>query len=64
MLPSILLIPRPFIDFMTALEPCAAAGDFLVVIVEEGGRLDRRRRECCLESGFFGGEKATMTFSK
>jgi hypothetical protein len=64
MLPSILLIPRPFMDFMTALEPRATAGDLLVEIVEEGGRLDRRRQECCLESGFFGGKKATSTFSK
>jgi hypothetical protein len=63
MLPSILLMPRPFMDFIAALEPRAAAGDFLDVIVEEGV-LDRRRRGRCLESGFFGGEKATTSFSK
>jgi hypothetical protein len=28
MLPSTLLIPRPFIDFIAALEPCAAMGGF------------------------------------
>jgi hypothetical protein len=33
MLPSILLIPRPFIDFMAASEPCAARSGFLDMVI-------------------------------